>query len=124
MSHESKISKKFGSLEVNGPVTIFKNNTTQSTNISTAVACTASTGVITTVSASTAANSSNSFAVNNPLITASSTVILTINNYAGNQGRPVVRANGVTNGQFTVVLTNVDDTNALNGAVKIAYLVL
>lgn len=124
MSQDLKVAKKCGSLDVNGPVTILKSNVTQLTNLSTAVATSASTGVITTVSATTAANSSSSFVVNNPRAISSSTVILTINNYAGTQGRPVVRANGVTDGQFTVVLTNVDDTNALNGVVKIAYLIV
>ncbi len=124
MSHDSHIAKKCGSLDVNGPITISKSNVTQGVNITTAVSTTASTGVITTVSASTGANSTSSFNVSNPHVAAGSTVFLTINNYAGNQGLPVVRAQGVTNGQFTVVLSNHHDVNALNGVVKIAYLVM
>lgn len=124
MSHDSKIAKKCGSLDVNGPVVLAKSNVTQATNISTAVATTAATGVITTVSASTAAGAVSSFNVTNPHVSESSTVFLTINNYAGSQGRPVVRANAVANGQFAIVLGNTDATNALNGVVKVAYLIL
>lgn len=124
MSHDSKVTKKCGSLSVNGPITIAKSNVTQATSITTAVLASASTGVITTVSSTLAAEGAASFTLNNPKITSSSTVFLSINNYSGNQGLPSVRVNAVSDGSCSVVLSNNHGTSALNGIVKIAYLIM
>lgn len=123
MSHDLKIKKQCGSLEVNGPVSLAKGNVTQLTNLSTAVSCSNSTGVITTVSATTAAGASASFNVSNSNVTAASSVLLTINNYGG-AGLPIARVSNVIDGRFTVVITNIHSADALNAALKIAYLVL
>ena len=124
MSHDSKIAKKCGSLDVNGHVTLAKSNVTQATSITTAVATTTGAGVITTVSSTLAADATTTFLVSNPHVNSSSVVILTINNYSGNQGLPTARVQSVSAGQFNVVLSNVHSSAALNGIVKIGYLVL
>ena len=124
MSQDSKLAKKCGSLDVNGSVTLAKSNVTQATSITTAVATTGGAGAITSVSSILAGNSAASFVVSNPYATASSVVLLTINNYTGNQGLPEARVQSVSAGQFTVVLSNAHATAALNGIVKIGYLVL
>lgn len=124
MSHDSKLAKKCGSLDVNGQITLSKSNVTQATSITTAVATTGGAGVITTVSSTLAADSAISFVVSNPYVTSSSVVMLTINNYSGNQGLPSARVQSVSAGQFTVVLSNNHPSAALNGIVKVGYLVL
>lgn len=124
MSHDSQLAKKCGSLDVNGHITLAKSNVTQLTNITTGVATTTGAGVITTVSSTLAANSTTSFVVSNPHVSSSSVVMLTINNYSGNTGLPGVRVQSVSSGQFNVVLSNAHDSAALNGIVKIGYLVL
>lgn len=124
MSHDSKLAKKCGSLDVNGSVKLAKSNVTQLTNITTAVATTAGAGVITTVSSTLAAESATSFTVSNPHVTTSSVVMVSVNNYSGNQGLPGVRVQSVSSGQFTLVLSNAHSVAALNGIVKIGYLVV
>lgn len=124
MSHDSKLAKKCGSLDVNGNIILAKSNVTQLTSITTGVLTTTGAGVITTVSSTLSADSATSFVVSNPSVTSSSVVMLTTNNYSGNQGLPSVRVQSVSAGQFTIVLSNNHSSAALNGIVKIGYLVL
>jgi hypothetical protein len=121
MSH--LVTKSFGSLSA-GQIALGKSSVTQLTSITTGVTLNASAGVITTVSSTLAADTSATFTITNSNVQASSLVLANVVNYSGTQGAPVLRVQNVTGGAFSVVLRNVDDTDALNGIMKIAFIVL
>jgi hypothetical protein len=125
----SKVSKKYGALEVGGLSQLNKVNVTkatvgQLTNISTAVSIDASAGIISTVSTTLTTNGTALFSVSNTHVEPESVVLANIVNYSGNQGAPTVRVQNITQGSFSVSLRNGSWTDALNGVVKVGYLVL
>jgi len=125
----SKVFKKYGALEVSGLSELNKVNVTkatvgQLTNISTAVSINASAGIISTVSTTLTTNGTALFAVSNSHVEPESVVLANIVNYSGNQGAPSVRVQSITQGSFSVSLRNGSWTDALNGVVKVGYLVL
>jgi len=101
-----------------------KTTVTQGTNISTTVVVNAPTVVLTTQGATAAANATNSFTVTNSAVAATDLVLISILDYAGTTGKPVVTLDAKGTGTFNVVITNVDSTNALNGALTLAIVVL
>ncbi len=101
-----------------------KGTITQATNITTGVTLNNLSGVITTVSSTLAADTEATFTVTNSKVTASSLVMATVQYPAASAGTPVVQVGAVSDGSFTVVLTNVNPSNALNAAVKIHFIVL
>jgi DNA-directed RNA polymerase alpha subunit len=105
-------------------IDVTKATVTQGTNVTTTVTCNAHAGVITTHSStSTGANSTSTFIVNNSKVLSTSVVIANVCHSSGN-GRPTVTVKSVANGSFQVVLANMHDTDALNAAVKIAFIVV
>lgn len=101
-----------------------KGTVTQATSATTAVTMNNKNGVITTVAQTLAADTELTFTVNNSNVTTTSNVILSVIYPAASAGTPVAYVGTVSAGSFTVVLTNVNPTNALNAAVKIGFLVL
>jgi hypothetical protein len=79
-------------------------------------------GVIETVALITAATGQESFVFNNTNLTANSTVLLTVEYF--NAGFPVVSFGNLSNGSLTLVISNVDTLNALNGAVRIHFVII
>uniref|UniRef100_A0A6C0E0P8 Uncharacterized protein n=1 Tax=viral metagenome TaxID=1070528 RepID=A0A6C0E0P8_9ZZZZ len=129
MSQLRKNSKKYGSIEVVGlsslsEISISKNTATQATSITSGVTLNSPAGVVTTVSTSLSTNGTTSFVISNSYIKADSVVLSNIVNYAGSQGSPFVRVQAVTSGSFSIAIRNVDDINALNGAIKIGFAIL
>jgi hypothetical protein len=125
----SKVSKKYGALEVGGLSHLNKVNVTkatvgQLTNISTGVSIDASAGIISTVSTTLTTNGTALFSVSNTHVEPESVVLANIVNYSGNQGAPTVRVQNITQGSFSVSLRNGSWTDALNGVVKVGYFVL
>lgn len=116
-------SKSF--LNVNASkLTLSKGSVTQATSITTAVTCNASAGYITTVSTTLAANGSATFKVNNTHVSTDSCVVANISNYAGTTGIPVITVDNVAAGEFSITVTNVNDTNALNGTIRISFIIV
>lgn len=100
-----------------------KGTVTQSTSITTGVTLSNLNGVVTTVSSTLAADTEATFTVTNTKVTTTSNIMLTAVYPAASAGTPVVQVGAVANGSFTVVITNVNPTNALNAALKIGFLV-
>lgn len=124
MSQESRVKFNFGSITTSNNLALEKSHVTQITSITTAVTATTQVGTITTVSATTAANSASQFTVNHADVTSSSLVFANIMNYAGSAGLPSLYIDNTTTGSFVVTIQNHHDTNALNGVLKISYLIL
>lgn len=101
-----------------------QSTVTQATSISTAVTLNASSGNITTVSVSTAASTAvGTFTLNNSFITTSSVVLASVSGGSYTTGSPVVVAGAVAAGSVTFTLSNISTTAALNGTVKVSFLV-
>ncbi len=100
----------------------------QLTNINTAVTINSTAGLIETQTATTGAQDFDTFLVNNNRVTSSSIVIAILTGYSpgvyGTNGLPVINVNNIGTGAFEIVLINTHDTNALNGTVQIAFLVV
>lgn len=101
-----------------------KGTVTQATSITTGVTLNARNGIITTVSSTLAADTEATFTVTNSAVVAGSNVIPSVIYPAASAGTPVVNIGAIADGSFTVVLTNVNPSNALNAAVKIGFVVL
>lgn len=126
MSSRTSSIRKFGKViaedtDIN-KLQLDKVAVTQAVNITTAVTCDAAAGVITTQAASAGTDGSHTFTVNNSYVVSSSVVIVSICNYGGN-GLPIVRTNAISNGSFTITISNPTGT-ALNAAMKIAFIVV
>lgn len=120
-SKTSNMTVRFGTV-ITPTLNITSDVYTQSTSISTAVTTTTQTGVIITQGANAAANSWNQFTVNNSSVSANSIVIVSISGYSGT-GFPSLRAN-TASGSFSVTIQNLHNTDSLNSALKISYLIL
>ena len=101
-----------------------KGAATQDTSITTEVALNAASGIVTTVSATTAADASSSFTVTNTSVLATSIVLANIVNYAGTDGVPSVIVEDIAAGSFKITIYNGHSTDALNGVLKIGFVVL
>ena len=99
-----------------------KSTVTQITSISTGVTATKTSGVITTVSATSASGVSATFTVTNTTVAITDVIVCGVVGYSGTTGVPVVRVSAVSAGSFTVTLTNVHPTEALNGIVKVSFI--
>jgi FMN-dependent NADH-azoreductase len=83
------------------------------------------TGLITTVSLNLAAANAGTFTVNNTAVDADSAVLVGICNYSGTTGFPTVRVNNCIAGtSFDIVVLNVHASVALNGVLKIGFMLL
>lgn len=104
-------------------ISITKGTIEQDGTLTTAVTLNKNAGVITTESATTAAGASATFTVNNTQVSSTSVVVASICSYSG-AGIPVVRVGSVSDNSFTLTLTNVHDSAALNAALKISFVVV
>lgn len=96
---------------------------TQATSITTGVTLNKQSGVITTVSSTLAAQGSATFTVTNSTVTASSVVLVSAN--YGGAGIAVASVNAAPgSGSFVVRIDNAHGTNALNGVIRIHFVVL
>jgi hypothetical protein len=98
-------------------------NATQLTSITTAVTVDAHNGIITTVSSTLAAATEAVFTVNNPVVTAASRVIVSVEYDEATNGFPLANVADIANGSFKVVLLNAGAA-ALAGVVKIHFIVI
>lgn len=104
-------------------VTVTKGNVTQITAITTGVTTNAGAGVITTVSSTLAAGSNATFIVTNSMVTSTSVIMLTVDDSA-TAGLAKLNVQTVTNGAFSVNITNIHGANAFNNVIKIHFVVL
>jgi hypothetical protein len=98
-------------------------NATQLTSITTAVTVDAHNGIITTVSSTLAAATEAVFTVNNPVVTAASRVIVSVEYDEATNGFPLANVADIANGSFKVVLLNAGAA-ALAGVVKIHFIII
>lgn len=117
-----------GSITFNAPITTASSvdALTQATSITTAVdSNNTASGVITTQSATAAAGATQTFQLNNTLFETTSNVQVTIVDYAGTfttNGLPFVTVDALSaDGNAQINVHNAHGTNALSGALKIAY---
>lgn len=96
---------------------------TQGTNISTGVTCSGKHGQITTQAMDAAAAAENAFTVTNTAVQASSLVFAQITSTAS-AGTPLAYVSSVAAGSFVITITNLHDTNALDAAAVISFVVL
>jgi len=97
---------------------------TQGTSAVTPVTLNKKNGIITTFSQTLAADTELTFTVTNTTVLATSNIMLTPLYPAASAGTPVVQLGTVSAGSFTIVVTNVNPTNAMNAAMRIGFLVL
>jgi len=111
-------------LDTLGNITLNKTAVTQITSATTAVVCNSHNGVVTTVSSSLAAEASSQFEVTCSLVKTGSLIQVSIQDYTGT-GIPVVRATEIVNDtSFDIVITNAHSSAALNGVLKISYIIV
>jgi hypothetical protein len=123
MSQSARLKYEFGSLNSN-TITIDKTFITQATSNTTAVSITTQTGIITTQTMTTPSNAAIQFNVNHPDVTVDSVILANIMNYAGTTGLPNLYIDNPTTGSFVATVQNHHTSGSLNGAIKIAYLIL
>jgi hypothetical protein len=99
-----------------------KGTVTQTIVSSNPVTLNSRNGVIETVALTTAATGQESFTFNNANLTTRSTVLLTVEYFS--TGFPVVSFGNLSAGSLTLVISNVDTTNALSGAVRIHFMII
>jgi len=100
--------------------------TSQTTSFTNGVTINSASGVITTVAATTAAGSSESFTVTNSTVSTSSVVLASIGDYSGTydtNGIPLLYVDSISNGSFSIRVYNAGASNALNGTLKIKFIV-
>jgi len=80
-------------------------------------------GILTTKSLTTAVNAEYNLTLTNSLITTTSTVLAFIQTGSLSQGTPIIRAANPSSGSVAIVFRNIDPTNAINGNIKITFVV-
>ena len=96
----------------------------QAVGITTGVTLNRRKGVITTQTATAAADATHTFTVTNSLATATSNILVSIDNYSGTiatNGNPTVLVDNRTAGTFDIIIANTHSANALNGTLVISY---
>ena len=103
---------------------VIKGAVTQLTSITTGVTVNDCAGVITTVSSTLAAGSTTSFVVTNSSIGSDSQILVCVQDYSGTTGLPYAFVDTITNtGTFSVTLMN-EGNAALNGILKVGFLII
>lgn len=97
---------------------------TQLTSTTTAVTLNQKSGVISCYTSTAAAGAEAAFTFNNSHLAASGGIILSMLYPAANTGAPIVYADAIASGTCQIIVKNTDSAVALNGVVKIAFLVL
>jgi len=129
MSKSASTSKSFGTVNAN-TINVDKISytdkaaITQSTSLTSGVTINSPVGTITTISTSLATQGSLSFTCTNSAVDASKYVMANIIGYTGSSGTPSVIVDDITKGSFLVNVRNSHQTGALNGSLKLAFLVL
>lgn len=129
MSKSASTSKSFGTVNAN-TINVDKISytskaaVTQSTSLTSGVTINSPVGTITTISTSLSTQGSLSFTCTNSSVDASKYVMANIIGYTGSNGTPSVIVDDITKGSFLVNVRNSHPTSALNGALKLAFLVL
>lgn len=118
------LNQSFGSVNLTQINVSPKVSVTQATNLGTAVTINAPSGWINTVTTSLATQGSTTFTCSNNCISTSKMVLASIQGYTGTAGSPSVYVKSVSNGFFTLTVQNRDQTNPLNGSVKIGYVLM
>lgn len=80
-------------------------------------------GVVTSEALTTAAGAAETLTITNTLVAAGDIVMCSVKNGTNTQGIPVVGAVTPGTGSFTVKVWNLHATEALNGTVKVTFLV-
>jgi len=120
---------KVGSLKVANTATLnnvrlTRSSASQGTSLTSGVTLNSPAGFIYTFTTGTLATAGTaSFTVTNSSVLADSIVFGNIQNYNGT-GLPVSRVTNVTEGSFSVKLTNADLTNGVSGSLKFGFGVL
>jgi hypothetical protein len=99
---------------------------TQITSTTTGVTINSDTGVITTFAETLAGAANLTFTVTNSAVTATSTVVASVQGYSGTyttNGTPLVQVNNVVAGAFDVKVLNAHASNALAGTLNIGFMV-
>ena len=99
-----------------------KGTVTQLVLSSNPVTLNTNNGVIKTVVLTTAATGQEIFTFNNSNLTVNSTVLLTVQ-YTG-AGFPVVSFDALVAGALKLIISNVDNLNALNDSVRIHFMII
>lgn len=111
-----------------GIIDYYSGAVNQDTSLATDVTLDVVAGRITTVVATLAPGASQTFKVNNSLVTGAHHVFLNSQYYiSGNwgvEGWPIVTVDSVSTGFFRVRITNMHPTNALDGQIRFAFLVV
>ena len=102
---------------------ITKANAVQTGTASSGVTANGAAGVITTVSETLVSGASATFTVSDSFVTATSVIQLTLDDSANTTGVAKVTLGGVSAGQYIVKVANTHATQALNGVLKLHYLV-
>ena len=103
---------------------VIKGTVTQLVDPSTAVVLNAAAGIVTMFTSTLAANTSSSFTVTNSYVGADSLLIVCVQDYSGTTGLPSVIVDNISNaGTFVITLHN-DGNAALNGIVKVGFMVI
>ena len=114
--------------QLSGKLILADNGTVkQVTSITTGVTLNKMCGIITTVTCTIGASLANLFTVTNSKVASNDIVLATIENYSGSYGAnglPHVNINGISSGSFQVIIINSHPSNALNGGLKIAFMVI
>jgi len=96
---------------------------TQQTSTATGVTANGEVGLITCFTSTLAAATAVTFTVSNSAVDADSVILLGIVGYSGTTGFPVARVNNCIAGtSFDIVVTNVHASAALNGILKIGFM--
>ena len=116
-----------GKTVLDGSIVLPHSNITQITDGTTRVEVNGNSGVITTVTLTSLAEANISFAVSNSSVVLGSVVLVSISDYTGiftTNGIPVLAVKSVVAGGFDIVVANVHGMNALNGALKISFMIV
>ena len=118
------LNQSFGSVNLTQINVSPKVSVTQGTNLGTTVTINSPSGWINTGTTTLATQGSTTFTCSNNCVNTSKMVIATIQGYTGTVGSPAVYVKSVANGNFTLTVQNRDQTNALNGSIKIGYVLM
>jgi hypothetical protein len=123
----SSLTLSSAGIVLDGSITFPHSVITQTVSQTADVIVDGSSGVISTFASAVVAEASITFTVSNENVAADSVVLVSIVDYSGvfsTNGIPVVAVQSVVEGGFDVVLTNAHGVNALDGTLKIAFLVV
>ena len=100
------------------------NNTGIGTSVAGAVTINAEAGIITTEALTTAIDTVFTLTLTNNKIGATDILLVTINDYSGTNGTPVLVRASTAAGSSVIKIKNIDLANALNGVLSISFCVL